>query len=180
VTFDKTRPTNTEKIRDLGTVIRPNWEAIEEAQSSFRPYAVNNVDRTAEPIAPEDPVAIANTLISFCKEDAGGTPRLFTIDPGSNILQVFAGTLTDHGGGNYTLVTGLGIIVKFGYGSANNTGFANTFPVAFPTTAGGVLMTPRTAGATFVSFSGLTVAGFTGWLQAGPGTQVITYIAWGT
>ena len=86
--FDKTKPAQAEKIRDLGTVIRPNWEAIQEGQDSFRPQRINFIDRTADGITPEDPVGIANTLIMYCKEDVAGVAQIYVINESSVISQL--------------------------------------------------------------------------------------------
>lgn len=89
--FDKTQPTDTTKIRNLGTVIRPNWVAIEEADSTFQPYAINLTDRDAAALS-SNPTAIATAYITYCKQDASGDPEFFGIDPSSNVVQ-----LTDAG-----------------------------------------------------------------------------------
>lgn len=84
--FDKTQPTDTTKIRNLGVVIRPNWVAIESADSTFQPYALNLTDRDAAALA-SDPTAISTAFITYCKQDASGDPEFYGIDPDSNVLQ---------------------------------------------------------------------------------------------
>ena len=74
--FDKTQPTDTTKIRNLGVVIRPNWVAIEEADSTFRPYALNLQNRTPLGVS-NDPASIADTYILYEKDDGSGNPELF-------------------------------------------------------------------------------------------------------
>ena len=88
--FDKTQPTDTTKIRNLGTVIRPNWDAIEIADSTFRPYAVNLQNRT--PLgASNDPATIADTSIIYVKDDGAGNPELYSKDGSGNIIQMSEG-----------------------------------------------------------------------------------------
>ena len=86
--FDKTQPQDTTKLRNLGTVIRPNWEAIEEAAVTFKPQALNLADRTAGAIVPTDPVAPADTVTIYCKQDGAGDPQAFITDPAAAILQL--------------------------------------------------------------------------------------------
>lgn len=88
--FDNTQPTNTTKIRNLGVVIRPNWVAIEQADSTFKPWAINFTDRTAAGIA-VNPTALAAAYLMYCKQDAAGNPELFGIDVASNIIQFTKG-----------------------------------------------------------------------------------------
>lgn len=83
-------PADTTKIRNLGIVIRPNWQAIQEADSTFKPYAINFDNRTPLGVA-NDPTAIADSYIMFCKDDATGNPELFGIDASSNITQFTKG-----------------------------------------------------------------------------------------
>jgi hypothetical protein len=90
MTFDVSQPTDTTKIRNLGVVIRPNWQAIEDGDSSFLPQSINLANRT--PLAaPNDPVAIADSFINYCKEDGAGNPEFYGIDAASNILQYSEG-----------------------------------------------------------------------------------------
>ncbi len=91
--WDVAEPQDTTKIRSLGTVIRPNWTAIEQAESTFKPIALNFANRTPDPAA-NDPTAIADTYIMYCKDDTGGDPELFGIDASSNIIQFTNGAPT--------------------------------------------------------------------------------------
>ena len=88
--FDKTQPTDKTKIRTTGVVIRPNWEAIEEGDSSFRPYALNLQNRTPLGVA-NDPDTIADTYILYEKNDGAGNPELFGKDGSGNIVQLSEG-----------------------------------------------------------------------------------------
>jgi hypothetical protein len=85
--WDNTQPTNTTKIRNLGVVIRPNWLAIEQADSTFKPYAINFTDRTAAGL-PVNPMAIGTAYIVYCKQDAAGNPELFGISATSTVTQL--------------------------------------------------------------------------------------------
>lgn len=84
--FDNTQPTNTTKIRNLGVVIRPNWVAIETADSTFKPQALNFKDRTVAGL-PVNPTALSDTFISFCKESAAGNSEFWGIDESSRVIQ---------------------------------------------------------------------------------------------
>ena len=87
MSYDKTQPTDTTKIRNLGTVIRPNWVAIEEGDSSFKPYALNLQDRT--PLAESnDPTNISGSSIVYVKQDGAGNPELYAEDEDANIIQL--------------------------------------------------------------------------------------------
>ena len=75
MTWDPSQPTDTTKIRNLGIVIRPNWQAIEAADSSFKPVALNLDNRTPLGVA-NDPTAIADAYLLYCK-DSFGYPQAF-------------------------------------------------------------------------------------------------------
>lgn len=136
--FDNTQPTDTTKIRNLGVVIRPNWVAIEEAESTFRPYAINLQNRTPLP-DDNDPATIADTSIIYCKDDAAANPEAFHKDGSGNIVQLTqAGKLgsssTDLIGNTFTLgSTSIGLnnsIVawgRFNYNAANPLATRVTF-----------------------------------------------------
>ena len=84
--WDTLQPANTTKIRNLGVVIRPNWAAIQTADSTFTPDALNFRDRTAAGLA-VNPTDIATAYIAFCKQDAAGNPELFGISSTSDVIQ---------------------------------------------------------------------------------------------
>lgn len=86
MTFDPSQPTDNSKIRDLSTLITPNWEAIEGADLSFKPIGINFNNRN--PLPPnDDPAPIENAYILYCKEDSGANPELFGRDEDGNITQ---------------------------------------------------------------------------------------------
>lgn len=89
--FDKTKPEDTEKIRHLGMVIRPNWEAIESGDSSFLPRALNLINRSTAGVTP-DPTVISNSVIVYSKSDSLGKPQLFSINPDAVITQLTGGS----------------------------------------------------------------------------------------
>lgn len=128
--YDATQPANATKIRNLGVVIRPNWVAIERAESSFKPYAINLANRTPL-LVPNDPAAIANSYIVYCKQDAAGNPQLYGIDQASRVTQISVNVSPVSGANGYSWLAG-GMLLQWGTGHAN--GSANTtivFPVAF-------------------------------------------------
>lgn len=114
--WDKSKPTNSEKIRELGEVIRPNWDAIETADSTFKPQALNLDDRTALGIA-NDPTALADTAILYSKQDGDGDPQAYVIDPSSVITQLTGGSLTAASPGKLILPNGFTMI----WGTGNAT-----------------------------------------------------------
>ena len=85
--FDKAEPQDTTKIRNLGVVIRPNWVAIEQADSTFRPIALNLQDRTPL-VASNDPASIAGTSIIYVKQDGAANPELYSEDGSANKIQM--------------------------------------------------------------------------------------------
>ena len=88
--FDKAQPQDTTKIRNLGVVIRPNWVAIEEGDSTFRPYAINLQNRTPLPVS-NDPTNIADTSIFYVKDDGSGNPEAYVEDGSANVVQLTEG-----------------------------------------------------------------------------------------
>jgi hypothetical protein len=113
--WDTTEPTDTTKIRDLGTVIRPNWEALEQADPTMRFDATNYKDRTVASL-PVNPTAIADTFIDFCKTDTSGNSEKFGIDENSNVIQFSYGGRMGGPTTNLTLVN-----FRFGASTTNYT-----------------------------------------------------------
>ena len=113
MSFDATQPENTTKIRNLGEVIRPNWEAIETANSSFLPQAVNFVNRdSVSPGISSDPTSIGTAYIQYCKEDSAMNPELFVRSSTGTVTQMTYGdTINDTNG--ETFLPG-GLILKWG------------------------------------------------------------------
>lgn len=89
--FDKTLPANTTLLRNAPGIITSNWTAIEEGDSSFKPYAVNLQDRTPLVVS-NDPSTISGSSIIYVKQDASANPELYSKDGSGNIIQ-----LTDSG-----------------------------------------------------------------------------------
>lgn len=104
--FDVTLPADTTKIRNLGTVIRPNWVAIQDGESTFKPKAVNFNNRTVSGPS-NNPTAIADTFILFSKQDAAGNPELYGINQSSNVIQLTRGTPTVAASGSTFLPGGV-------------------------------------------------------------------------
>jgi len=122
--WDKTKPQGSTKIRNLGVVITPNWEAIETADSTLLLQAINLADRDALGIA-SDPTAIADSVITFCKKDASGKPQGYAIDPDSLITKLTGGSLTAANPGKVVFPNGL--IIIWGTGAANTAWAEKTF-----------------------------------------------------
>lgn len=173
--YDSTQPTNSTKIRNLGVVIRPNWVAIEQADSSFKPYAINFNNRTELEIS-VDPTAIANSYILYCKTDGAGNSELYGINPNSNVIQLTRGipTISSNGGSN---LPG-GALFKWGSFSIANgaTSASVTFSSAFPTNCWGVVVTPLTSVSTANNAGGISTSNTTGFTCfRGTSTGLITY-----
>jgi len=100
--FDKTQPADNTKIRNLGVVIRPNWDAIETGDATFLPYAINFQDRTPL-IVPNDPATIAGSAIYYTKQDGTGTAESFNKDPAGNIIQLTTGGRLGNAATNATI-----------------------------------------------------------------------------
>jgi hypothetical protein len=160
----KTLPGNTEKIRNLGVVIRPNWEAIEEADLTFKPHALNYNNRTPLGVA-NDPAAIADTHILYCKDDGSANPEMFSIDDTSVISQLTFRDRSLAQSGYVYLAPGF--ILQWGRATilAGTNTIAVTFPLAFGATAYSVTCNPlgATAGDTTRGFGpvSITDVGFT-------------------
>jgi len=86
MSFDASKPANDEKIRNLGTVIRANWLAIQQADSTFQPWAVNFVDRSTI-VGSNTPTAITDVGQVYARND-GSETELFWQDDQSNELQL--------------------------------------------------------------------------------------------
>jgi len=91
--WDASLPANSTKIRLGPAVIRDNWQAIQQADSTFRPYAINLTDRTPLAVS-NNPTAISgsnNACTLYCKQDASGNQEIYSIDPSSNVIQLTEG-----------------------------------------------------------------------------------------
>ncbi len=131
MTWDPTLPADNSKIRNLGTEIRPNWEAIEEGDASFLPQALNLKNRTLLSPTPADPTAISGAYVLFSKESTEtGISELFGINANSvvtqfsnaaNVLDLFTGSFFIPGG----------LIIKWG-AVINLNDTPVTYPVPFP------------------------------------------------
>ena len=139
-------PTNTVKIRDLGTTIRPNFEAIQTGDSSFQPQSINFTDRTAAEVA-VDPTAIEDAYVMYCKTDAAGNSELFGINETSGIIQFTRGVPTIGTSGSIFLPGG--VILKWGQFTMSGTVATITYVGgAYPTNTLMVSVCPmNTAGA---------------------------------
>jgi len=81
MTYDKTLPTNTTKIRNYPTVLTDNFAALEEGDISLKHWQVNFIERNAVPgPISNDPTRADNTMILYSKQDGAGETELFVID----------------------------------------------------------------------------------------------------
>ncbi|MFO7881199.1 MAG: hypothetical protein R6U52_01515 [Kosmotogaceae bacterium] len=140
MTWDKTQPTDTTKLRNLGVVIRPNWEAIESADDTFIPHALNFTDRDAAGLA-SDPTAITDAMIAYSKQDADGDPQLYAIDPSSVVTKLTGGSQSAAAKGHLLFPGG----IKINWGkiiSTANVPKEETFDSAFDTAVYSITLTP--------------------------------------
>lgn len=143
--WDLTQPTDTTKIRNLGTVIRPNWVAIAQAQASFLPWAINFADRTVAGTS-SDPAAIADAFIMYSKTDGAGNSELFGINENSAVMQFTRGAPLNQQNGSSFLPGGM--ILKWGIfsmGAGITTADVNFPNGAFPTSVYSLVITGTTA-----------------------------------
>ncbi len=93
--WDKSLPSNSEKIRNLGIVIRPNWEAIEEGDdvgtSSMLQQRSVQLDNRTGLAANNDPQTNTGTHYLYSKDDGGGTQEAFMKDSAGNVVQLTDG-----------------------------------------------------------------------------------------
>jgi hypothetical protein len=173
--WDKAEPQNTTKLRNLGIVIRPNWDAIEDGDATFKPVALNLNNRT--PLAvPNDPTAIAETVILYTKDDASGNPQLNAIDQSSTITKLTGGSSTQSTNGKLLLPNGLTLI--WGNVSITSSWVTYAFSGAFTFATAGFSITGNGNGSTSaIGFQNLTTTGFDA--KASSGSPSITYIAIG-
>jgi len=121
--WDATQPTDSTKIRNLGVVIRPNWVAIEQADTTFRPQAMNFKDRTVAGVS-VNPTALADAFITYCKTDTAGNSELFGIDEDSHVIQYSYGGRM---GGPLTPIT----FTTINFGTSTTTYTKNNFNLAY-------------------------------------------------
>jgi hypothetical protein len=93
--WNKALPGDAEKIRKLGEVIRPNWEAIEEGDdvgvSSMLQMRSVQLDNRTGLAANNDPQTNAGTHYLYSKDDGSGTQEAFMKDSAGNVLQITSG-----------------------------------------------------------------------------------------
>lgn len=124
MSFDETQPTDTTKLRSLGVVIRPNWVAIKEADSTFIPYGLNLLDLTAAVIPA--PSNISTAYQFYCASDGamvGPTKELFGINPAGDTIQFTKGSPSKSAALTSTFLPG-GLILKCGVISTSVAGTA--------------------------------------------------------
>jgi len=125
--FDPALPANSTKLRLAPGVIQDNWVAIEEAQSSFKPQAINLDNRTPLAVS-NDPTAIADAYITYCKDDAAGNPEFFGINESSQITQLTRGSPAYAKPGQIYLAGGM--LIQWNSVSVASGGTI-TFPTAY-------------------------------------------------
>lgn len=133
MTFDPAQPTNTTKLRNAPGVIRSNWEAIEQADNTFKPIAINFDNRAALGPVSNNPTAISDAYILYCKEDPAGSPQLYGIDEDSKISQFTSSVVNLAASGGYALLAP-GILMQWDtttYTTPANLTQTVNFPVTY-------------------------------------------------
>ena len=138
--WDKTKPANSSKLRNLGEEIRPNWEAIESAEATFKPVGLNLDNRTALVIA-NDPTAIADSVILYSKEDGAGDPQGYAIDPDDSISHLTGIKAWVRFNGNPAVATINDSFFVSGVTKDSSTTFTITFSNNLKNTDYGVIVT---------------------------------------
>ena len=169
--FDKTLPANSTKLRNAPTVLTDNFAAIEEADSSFKPYAINLQDRNPLAVA-NDPATISGSSIIYVKQDGSGNPELYSKDGSGNILQMTSGGLL---GGPSTAIKGS--TIRFGSSTRTNNQNAMVSAWAYVSSAGAVLAGNGIASVTHTASTGVYQLNFTASHMANSnyGVQVTPY-----
>ncbi len=94
--FNQANPSDSEKIRRLGIVIRPNWKAIEEGSENdanpnkLKYWAINLYSRDDIPSAPgNDAPQVDDGIAWYAKTDAdSGLPEIFIRHEDSTVTQM--------------------------------------------------------------------------------------------
>ncbi len=108
MTYDPTVPGPAQRISDTQSPIQSNFNFIQSGDPSFLPESINLNNRT--PLAAtNDPAAIANAFLLYCKDDASATtdPELFGRNENGDIIQLTAGDVSDATQGRTFLPGGL-------------------------------------------------------------------------
>ena len=86
MTWDKTLPSNTTKIRQYPTVLTANFAAVEEGDSTLQQWKINLIQRNAIPSAPPvTPAKIANVVQVYAKQSIFSRSELFVTDDHSPV-----------------------------------------------------------------------------------------------
>jgi len=92
MSWNKSLPADNEKIRNLGIVIRPNWEAIEEGDdvgvSDMLQMRSVQLDNRTGLASNNDPITNTGTHYVYSKDDGGGVQEGFMKDSSGNIIQI--------------------------------------------------------------------------------------------
>lgn len=120
--FDSSLPADTTTIRNLSTVIPANWQAIETADSSFAPDAINFAQQGSHR-------PLIASIYQLYSKASGGT-ELFGINSNGDINQFTKGTPTLATTGSVFLVGG--IILNWGQFTFTGTSGNDTFDQAYP------------------------------------------------
>ena len=89
--FDPNLPADTTKLRLLGDVITPNWVAIQNGESTFKPRAINLNNRTEAVPGQVNPVAITDAYLLYSRDNPAGAAELFGINESSGVTQFTVG-----------------------------------------------------------------------------------------
>ncbi len=190
--WDKAEPQDPTKIRTLGTVITPNWAAIEQAEVSFQPDGLILTDRNPLGVANDAPAAVAATATSrgngftlYSKQDGDGKAQLYGIDL-DGIISQFTDSRKDLSQTGHAVIPP-GILLQWGRDTTAAGLKTVTFPKVFSATPWVVFATPyanyitgstpnpfgaQNITATTAQFGGLNAGNVAGkqfgWIAVGP------------
>lgn len=191
--FNAADPANSEKIRRLGIVIRPNWKAIEEASqddanpNKLKYWAINYFSRDDIGAAPgADAPQVDDGIAVYSKDDSDtGFPELFTRHEDSTVTQITKGPaniapigFTSNG---ETSIYG-GLLLKYGVTAtlSGNSTTTQTFTsvglTAFPNNIFTVIVNPIASDATF-NVKAITTTSFG--IENSSGSRAYNWIAIG-
>lgn len=159
--FDPTLPADSTKLRLAPGVIQANWAAIEDAETSFKPIAINLNNRT--PLVPSnDPAAITDAYLLYCKDVTAANAELFGIKEDGTIVQ-FTTIPVATSGTNYSTNLPSGIQFRMGQVAHTGTSTAVVFGTAFTNAVYSVVLTPIGGAAAITQWNaqGLITTGFT-------------------
>lgn len=192
--FDQQDPSDSEKIRDLGAVIRPNWKAIEEGSDGeaqadkLKLWSVNFFSRddiAPPPVDGNDASELTNGIVMYSKTDSDtDLPEFFVRHEDATVSQLTKGpaNISPSGFAKFgeTSLFG-GLILKFGrvtlpLGVATTITFTDYGLTDFPNNHFGTFIQNSISPSTPVAALNLTLTSFDGY---SPVAMTVNFISIG-